>query len=148
MEIVAELTKIMNIYKAGPFEVGKVMGYQRAISNIKAHSKPIMNADQMDEIPFVGEGIKKKVKEFLAEGKMSKLENLQSDSKLTILETFNNVWGVGPAAAQKIYSSGVRSIEQLRKKQESLLNDRQIIGLKYYEDFLKKIPRDEATVIA
>lgn len=102
----------------------------------------------MDEIPFVGEGIKKKVKEFLAEGKMSKLTNLQSDSKLTILETFNNVWGVGPAAASKIYSSGVRSIEQLRKKQESLLNDRQIIGLKYYEDFLKKIPRDEATIIA
>jgi len=30
----------------------------------------------MNEIPFVGEGIKKKVREFLAEGKMSKLETL------------------------------------------------------------------------
>ena len=38
---------------------GKKMGYRRAISNIKAYSKPITDADQMDEIPFVGEGIKK-----------------------------------------------------------------------------------------
>lgn len=36
----------------------------------------------MDEIPFVGDGIKKKVAEFLALGKMTKLENLKGDSKL------------------------------------------------------------------
>ena len=64
----------------------------------------------MDEIPFVGEGIKKKVREFLAEGKMSKLQNLQSDSKLQILEQLGNIWGVGPAAANKLYSTGIRSI--------------------------------------
>ena len=40
----------------------------------------------MDEIPFVGGGIKKKVDEFLALGKMTKLENLKGDSKLVILE--------------------------------------------------------------
>ena len=45
IEIVAELTKLLNIYKAmGPQEKGKVMGYQRAISNIKVYSKPITNA--------------------------------------------------------------------------------------------------------
>lgn len=97
------------------------MGYQRAISNIKAYAKPITNADQMDEIPFVGEGIKKKVKEFLEEGKMTKLENLQSDPKLEILEKLSKIWGVGPAAANKLYSSGIRSIEDLRKKQDKLL---------------------------
>lgn len=58
------------------------MGYQRAISNIKAYAKPITSADQMDEIPFVGDGIKKKVAEFLAEGKMTKLQNLQSEPKI------------------------------------------------------------------
>jgi len=82
-DIVGELNKLMSIYKAvGAAEKGKVMGYQRAISNIKAYTKPITNADQMDEIPFVGDGIKKKVREFLAEGKMTKLQNLQSDTKL------------------------------------------------------------------
>lgn len=54
----------MNIYTAAG-DRGKQMGYRRAISNIKAYSKPITDADQMDEIPFVGEGIKKKVKELI-----------------------------------------------------------------------------------
>ena len=47
---------------------------------------------------------------------MSKLEHLKTDSKLQILEKLSQIWGVGPAAANKLYSSGIRSIEQLRKK--------------------------------
>ena len=39
------------------------MGYRRAITNIKTFKKPITSAEQMDQIPFVGEGIKKKVAE-------------------------------------------------------------------------------------
>lgn len=57
-------------------EKGKVMGYQRAISNIKVYSKTIKSADQMDEIPGVGDGIKKKIAEFIADGKMTKLCDL------------------------------------------------------------------------
>jgi DNA polymerase/3'-5' exonuclease PolX len=57
----------------------------------------------MDQIPFVGEGIKKKVKEFIAEGKMSKLETLKQDPKLVLLETFAKIWGVGAVAAEKLY---------------------------------------------
>jgi DNA polymerase/3'-5' exonuclease PolX len=88
----------MNIYTAAG-DRGKQMGYRRAISNIKGYAKPITDADQMDEIPFVGEGIKKKVKELIEQGKMSKLESLQSDKKLMILEELEKIWGVGPQAA-------------------------------------------------
>ena len=52
------------------------MGYQRAISNIKVYSKTIKSAEQMDEIPGVGDGIKKKIAEFIADGKMTKLCDL------------------------------------------------------------------------
>ena len=44
MEIVGELAKLMTIYRASN-ERGKVMGYQRAISNIKAYGRPITSAD-------------------------------------------------------------------------------------------------------
>lgn len=50
----------------------------------------------MDFIPFVGEGIKKKVKELIEQGKMTKLENLTSDKKLMVLEELAKIWGVGP----------------------------------------------------
>jgi nucleotidyltransferase/DNA polymerase involved in DNA repair len=54
------------------------------------------------------------------------------------------VWGVGPVKAKQLYDAGIRSIEDLRKKQH-LLTDMQKIGLKYHEDFSEKIPRDEVT---
>ncbi len=97
-KIVAELEKLMKIYQSSG-DRGKVMGYGRAISNIKSYAKPITDFNQMDEIPFIGEGIKKKVKEFLEEGKMTKLETLQADPKLMILSDLEKIWGVGPVAA-------------------------------------------------
>ena len=75
------------------------MGYRRAISNIKVYSKPITDAEQMNEIPFVGDGIKKKVKELIEEGKMSKLTNLEGDPKLMALDALAQIWGVGPQSA-------------------------------------------------
>jgi DNA polymerase IV len=101
-KIVGELEKLMKIYQSSG-DRGKVMGYGRAISNIKSYAKPITDFNQMDEIPFIGDGIKKKVKEFMEEGKMTKLETLQADPKLTILSDLEKIWGVGPVAAQKLY---------------------------------------------
>lgn len=145
-KILGELGKLLSLYQVSG-DKGKVMGYQRAISNIKAYAKPITDAEQMDEIPFIGEGIKKKVKEFLAEGKMSKLESLKGDEKLMLLEMFAKIWGVGAVAAQKLYQSGFRSIEELRKSPE-ILTQYQKVGLKYFEDFQEKIPRAQATIIS
>ena len=75
------------------------MGYGRAISNIKVYTKPIIDAEQMNEIPFVGDGIKKKVAELIAEGKMTKLTNLEADPKMMALDALAQVWGVGAVAA-------------------------------------------------
>lgn len=46
-----------------------------------------------------------------------------------------------------MYSKGIRTIEQLRKKQDKLLTDFQKIGLKYYDDFEERMPRSTATQI-
>ena len=53
---------------------------------------------------------------------------------------FCKVWGIGPSKAQQLYKEGIKTIEQLRERTD-LLNKNQRLGLKYYEDFLKKIPR-------
>ena len=92
------------------------MGYGRAISNIKSYAKPITDHNQMDEIPFIGDGIKKKVKEFMEQGKMSKLESLQADPKVAILGELEKIWGVWQVAAQKLYQAGIRSVKDLEGK--------------------------------
>ncbi len=43
-KILGELGKLLSLYQVSG-DKGKVMGYQRAISNIKAYAKPITNAD-------------------------------------------------------------------------------------------------------
>ena len=78
---------------------------------------------------------------------MTKLQNLQSTPKIQILETLEGIWGVGPVLAGKLYSNGIRSIEQLREQSMQMLTANQRVGLKYYEDFLEKMPRAEATKI-
>ena len=145
-KIIAELEKIMKIYQSAG-DKGHVIGYGRAISNIKSYSKPITDHNQMDEIPSVGEKIKLKVKEFLEKGKMSKLESLQADPKVAVLGELEKIWGVGPVAAQKLYQLGIRSVKELESRQD-LLTKFQKIGLKYYEDFNLRMPRALATDIS
>ena len=51
------------------------MGYQRAICNIKAIPSPVTKAEQLKGVAYVGDKMMTKIKEYLAEGKMSKLED-------------------------------------------------------------------------
>ena len=63
---------------------------------------------------YVGDGIKKKIHEFLNTGSMSKLQHLSNDEKLKSLEELAEVWGVGPNGALKLYNHGIKSVEELR----------------------------------
>ena len=74
----------------------------------------------MDEIAGVGDGIKKKVAEFLDKGKMSKLDELKSDKKMVVLETLAKIWGVGPVAAQKLFINSGSILElKIQRKEEN-----------------------------
>jgi len=53
----------------------------------------------MDGIEGIGDGIKKKIAEVLKGKSMSKLDELNSDPKMMVLNTLGKVWGVGPVAA-------------------------------------------------
>ena len=54
------------------------------------------------------------------------------------------MWGVGPSKARELYSSGIRSIADLRAHTH-LLTRNQKIGLRYFEELEQKIPRDKVT---
>ena len=53
---------------------------------------------------------------------------------------------MGPRGAQKIWDGGVRSLAQL-KNNPGILNKNQQLGLKYYEDLLKPIQRDQIDMV-
>lgn len=56
---------------------------------------------------------------------------------------FEEVWGIGPATALKLYEKGHRTLDEL--KNEESLTYAQRVGLKYIDDIKTRIPRHKAS---
>ena len=71
---------------------------------------------------------------------MSYIENnIKIDKVYEFKKELLNIYGIGPVNAKKIINDGILNIEQL-KKNKHLLNDKQQLGLKYYDDLKLRIP--------
>ena len=90
--------------------------------------------------------ITEKVKEILSTGQLQSAERIKTTHSVDAFETLQHIYGIGPAKVRELLQLGIQSVEQLRaevKKNPALLNDKQKVGLKYYEDLLLRIPREE-----
>ena len=115
--------------------------YRKAKQAIVNYPDEIMSVEQIKDLKGIGKTIVEKLTQFVQIGQIELLAQNESDTSL--LETFTNIYGVGPKNAQKIISAGITSIDQLRDKQDAYLNDKQKLGLRYYEDINLRIPRSE-----
>ncbi|XP_075771841.1 DNA polymerase beta isoform X3 [Pelodiscus sinensis] len=67
---------------------------------------------------------------------------IRQDDTSSSINFLTRVSGIGPSAARKLVDEGIKTLEDLRKN-EHKLNHHQRIGLKYFDDFEKRIPREE-----
>ncbi|XP_024411481.3 DNA polymerase lambda isoform X6 [Desmodus rotundus] len=121
----------------------RALGYTKAINALKSFHKPVASYQEACSIPGIGKRMAEKIVEILESGHLRKLDHI-SDS-VPILELFSNIWGAGTKTAQMWYHQGFRTLEDIRSK--ASLTTQQAIGLKHYNDFLERIPREEATEI-
>lgn len=120
--------------------------YAKVISQLRDHDGPITSYEDIQTIDGIGEKISKKIKEILETGSLASAERAKELYNIDALDTLQGIYGVGPAKATELVTQGYTSIKQLReaiKVAPKLLNDKQKIGLKYYEDLLERIPRIE-----
>jgi len=141
-KISAFLFELANYEKNVSRNTHKYSAYRKAASAIAAHDKPIGSGEQAMTIKGVGKKIGAKIDEFLATGKLQKLEKIRADDTSSAINLLTRVAGVGPVKARELVEKGVTSIEELRKR-EDLLSKAQNIGLKHFEDFEKRVPREE-----
>jgi len=139
--ITKELENMLE-YHTSENNVFESLAYRKAISQLKNTKEKITSCDQLKNYKFLGKSIGNKVKEILLTGKLKKTEYLKSDDKNISVKLLNSVWGIGMAMANKLYKKGIRSIEDLQKN-DHLLNKNQKLGLKYFHDLNKRIPRKE-----
>ncbi|XP_020822679.1 DNA polymerase lambda isoform X1 [Phascolarctos cinereus] len=119
------------------------LSYSKAISALKSFHKPVTSYQEACGIPGIGKSMAEKIMEIVESGHLRKLDHI-SDS-VPVLELFSNIWGVGSKTAQMWYQQGFRTLEDIQNR--ATLTTQQAIGLKHYEDFLKRIPREEAAEI-
>jgi NAD-dependent DNA ligase len=121
-------------------DVMKARAYNRARDTIQSIGDDIKSVEQLKNTPTIGATIYDRLEEYTKTGKVALLEQYQNDP----LILFTNVYGIGPKKAEELVKQHhIRSIEELREKQDLVLNNIQRIGLKYYEDILERIPRNE-----
>ncbi|XP_059025113.1 DNA polymerase lambda isoform X1 [Mustela lutreola] len=121
----------------------RALGYAKAINALKSFHKPVTSYQEAFSIPGIGKRMAEKIVEILESGHLRKLDHISES--VPVLELFSNIWGAGTKTAQMWYQQGFRTLEDIRD--QASLTSQQAIGLKHYEDFLERIPREEATEI-
>jgi DNA ligase (NAD+) len=134
IELMEKLAEIM-LKQGEPF---RARAYQKAQETIMAYPSDILSPNDLKGKPGIGETIMEKLNEYVQTGTLRILER-EKNNPVNILA---DVYGIGPKKAKDLVEKGITSIAQLRENQD-LLNDVQKVGLKYYEDILKRIPRSE-----
>jgi len=134
IELMEKLADIM-LKQGEPF---RARAYQKAQETIMAYPDDILSPSNLKGKPNIGPTIMEKLNEYVETGTLKVLER-EKNNPVNILA---EVYGIGPKKAKELVEKGITSIAELREHPE-LLNDVQKVGLRYYEDVLKRIPRAE-----
>jgi len=123
----------------------RAKAYANAIKAVKASNVEIKSGKEAQQLAGVGKKIAEKIQEIIDTGNLHQVQELDKNvlQKTSILQKLSSVWGVGPVKAKQLYENGARGISDLgRPELFKLLNDNQKIGLKYYTDLQKRMPRE------
>jgi DNA polymerase/3'-5' exonuclease PolX len=104
----------------------------------------ITDPAQLKGMKGIGTTIYQKLVDFQANGTLRVIdENKELIEKKHVMNVFADIYGVGEKKAEELIDAGITTIEELETRQSELLNAKQRVGLKYYNDILQRIPRTE-----
>jgi DNA polymerase/3'-5' exonuclease PolX len=161
--IIKEFEKLISFYKNEQDEALKLKDTKKATANsfrlkqlktvltiLKSYPDKITlsNYESLKELDGIGAHTIARIKEILEKGKLSELSKFKDTSgdKETIINELENIVGVGRSKALEFYNMGITSIKMLKqkiKKGEIEVNDKILLGLKYYGLYEGNIPRKE-----
>ena len=120
------------------------------LSILKKYPKEITleNMDELKDIGGIGKGSLERIKEILSSGTLKELGSFVDikKEKRSAIENLEEIIGVGRAKALEFYDKGITSVDELKdkiKNKEIEVNDKILLGLKYYGKYKMNIPRSE-----
>uniref|UniRef100_A0A8C7HGA3 DNA polymerase n=1 Tax=Oncorhynchus kisutch TaxID=8019 RepID=A0A8C7HGA3_ONCKI len=142
------LTELANYERNVNRAIHKYNAYRKAASVISKYPQKIKNGEEAKKLDGVGKEIAKKIDEFLQTGTLKKLEKVSPVTSLSPVTTIQNaqMTFLKMMIILLISLNYINTVVLLDlKKIEHKLNHHQQIGLKYFEEFEKRIPRTEMT---
>jgi DNA polymerase/3'-5' exonuclease PolX len=133
--------KILADYEKLNKQPFKARAYSKVIDSIELFEGPINNIHDIKNINGIGEKINAKIKEFIDTGKMLAVERALNDPRFSLQKKLGKLYGVGPVKINELMEK-INAFEDLYEHPE-LLNEKQKIGLKYYNDMNMRIPMSE-----
>ncbi|RMY59301.1 hypothetical protein D0863_11985 [Hortaea werneckii] len=147
-DFISQLKRIRTARLLTNDEIG-VRAYSTSIAALAAYPHRIQSPREIIALPGCDAKIANLFVEASNTGTIQAVTDLETDPDLHILSHFYHIWGVGATTARDFYfSRGWKDLDDIVEYGWSSLSRVQQIGVKYYEEFLDPIPRDEVARIA
>ncbi|KAJ5885837.1 hypothetical protein N7504_011673 [Penicillium tannophilum] len=156
-EFISQLVKIRRIRELTLDEIG-VRAYSTSIAAIAAYPYVIKRPSEIIALPGCDVKIANLFAEFQQHGACSHTDDdgnvaaanaLESDPALRVLDTFNEIWGVGAKTARDFYyHRGWRDIDDIVEHGWNSLSRVQQIGVKFNDEFKAGVSRSDSESIA
>ena len=140
---VAELLNEIADYLEFADDTFRIRAYRKAalvIEGLSEDIEEIWKENRLEELPGIGEGIAKKIDEFLKTSKLRYLEELKKKTPVD-MEGLGSIEGIGPKTILKLYKElGVKNVADLEKAaKQGKIQQIQALGPTVEQNILKSI---------
>ena len=137
---VGEIVEALTLLEKSEKNTFKKRAFKTAIASITSSNiKKIETSEELKDLPGVGKGILERIDKIIS----------GSFEKPPSIDELLEVHGIGPVKAielaQKYKITTIKQLQEQVAKDDTLLNDKQKLGLKYVKNTLERIPRKEMT---
>ena len=138
-EQILEMLEKMELLMKKRGDIFRMKAYARANNTISNMTEDIIDVKQLEGKPGIGPSTVIKMEQYLKTGTLDDLEKEKENPMNWLVE----IHGIGPKKAEELIDKGINKMSDLENRQNELLNNTQKLGLKYYEDIKRRIPRFE-----
>ncbi|KAK4059823.1 hypothetical protein Purlil1_14325 [Purpureocillium lilacinum] len=150
---IEELKNIRTLRLLQGDQIG-VRAYSTAVATLAAYPYELQVPQEIERLPGCGAKFAGLYGEWRQTGQTKETADAALDPRLTVLKLFYDIWGVGDTTAREFYRKGSRlvsgdgDLDDIITYGWDSLSRVQQIGVKFYDELLLKIPRQEVETIA
>ena len=130
----------------------RIKAYFKVVKILGELKFEVSSSEQVKDIPGIGAKTLLKIDEILKSGKLEGLDEYKK-SDTSDKKVLEGITGIGPVKAEKLSKDGytLTKLKSMFASEpeilKSILTHHQILGVKYYDDLLHRIPYDEITKV-